>query len=102
MSSFSLAVNEKFGDKQTTTWFRVTMWAQMAEKLTEYITKGKELLVVGTVSARGYTAKDGTAAASLELRATTVRFVGGKGNNGGDHADPTDSVNVEDSQSIPF
>lgn len=37
------------------------------------------MLVVGRVSARAYTANDGEVRASLEVRASTVQFLSGRG-----------------------
>jgi single-strand DNA-binding protein len=68
---------------EETTWFRVTCWNQLAETVANYVKKGKQILVVGEVSARAYTAKDGTNAVSLEVRANTVRFLGTRGDGDG-------------------
>ncbi len=85
---FRLATNERWNDRdgqlqEKTTWFRVTVWARMAESLHQYLTKGKQVLVEGTIDASAYTAQDGTPRASLELRARNVRLLGGRGDGGG-------------------
>lgn len=104
VASFRFASNEKWTDgsgqkQERVIWYKVTIWGKPAESLSEYITKGKELLIIGTVTASAYMDKQGKPAASLDVKADTIRFVGSKG---GSSTDPTDSVNVEDSQSIPF
>lgn len=82
--NFSLAVSEHWTDKATgekrekATWYRVSVWGAQAESCNEYLGKGSQVMVVGTVEARGYTNNAGEAAASLELRATSVQFTGGK------------------------
>lgn len=86
----SVAVSRSFkgadGQRnEETTWFRVTCWNKLAETVANYVKKGKQILVTGEVSARAYTAKDGTPAVSLEVRADTVRFLGSRseGDGGG-------------------
>lgn len=107
VASFSLASNETWtsnGERQTrVTWHRCTLWGKVAESLAEHITKGKELFVSGTVTARAYTAKNGEAAASLEVKVDQVRFVGSKSDNqGSSYADPTDNVSVDEAADLPF
>ena len=81
--SFSVAVNRawtKNGEKkETVTWFKVTAWKKLAELCNEYLQKGQNVLVSGDVSVSAYTDRAGQPAASLELRANTVRFLGKRG-----------------------
>ena len=104
VSGFSFASNETWKDgsgqkQERVTWHRVTMWGKMAESLSEHITKGKMLLVTGTVTARAYTDNAGEVKASLEVKADQVRFAGG---NSGDNNGSAENVSVENSQDIPF
>jgi len=68
-----------------TTWFRVTVWGKQAETVNQYLAKGRQVLVEGRLSAdenggpRIWTRQDGTSAASYEITASTVRFLGGRG-----------------------
>ena len=62
-----------------TTWFRVAVFGRQAEPCARYLAKGRKVLVVGRVSARAYTANDGEVRASLEIRASTVQFLSGRG-----------------------
>ena len=83
VASFSLAVNKSWttegGEKQDkTTWFRVTCWRKQAEVVSQYLGKGKQVMVVGEVEeARAFTDKSGNQRASLEVTATIVRFLSG-------------------------
>ncbi|MBI5668671.1 MAG: single-stranded DNA-binding protein [Chloroflexi bacterium] len=110
---FSVAVSESWTDSSTnerrekTTWYRVSAWGRLGEICNQYLEKGRQVMVVGTVEARAYTDKSGQPAASLDLRARDVRFLGsradreGGSGNGGyeDFAPPPQSGNVDD---IPF
>lgn len=68
-----------------TTWFRVTVWGKQAETVSQYLQKGRMVLVEGRMNPdsnggpRVWTRQDGTAASSYEVNATTVRFLGGRG-----------------------
>lgn len=81
--NFSVAVSERWRDRQTneqqerTTWYRVAVWGQQAEHCNTYLAKGRQVLVIGNVSARGYINNNGEAAASLDMTARSVQFLGG-------------------------
>ena len=86
--SFSVAVTERWNDRQSnekrekTNWYRVSAWRQLAEITNQYVHKGMQIMVVGNVEARGYTNNNGEPAASLELTARDIQFLGGRGEGG--------------------
>ena len=87
VTNFSVAVNRKWknqaGEQQEkTTWFRVTAWDKLAELCNQYLSKGRMVLVTGEVTASAYTNQAGEPAASLEITARDVKFLGGNGSNG--------------------
>jgi single-strand DNA-binding protein len=104
VTSFSVATTRKWNDaegqqQEKTTWFRVSVFGKQAEACNQYLTKGRLVLVAGEVDASAYTAKaTGEARASLELRARTVRFLGGRG----ERAEEPDLAPPEDEEEIPF
>lgn len=87
--NFSVAVSERWRDRNTneqqekTTWYRVAVWGQQAETCNTYLAKGRQVMVIGNVSARGYLNNNGEPAASLDLTAREVRFLSGGGGAGG-------------------
>lgn len=91
VASFSLAVSRSWvgqdGQRQEkTTWFRVTAWRKLAETVSQYLSKGRQVLVIGEIEdARPYTDRDGNLRAALEVTAQTVRFIGQRGDSGGGH-----------------
>jgi single-strand DNA-binding protein len=93
--SFNVAVSESWTDRQTnerrekTTWFRCSAWGQIGENVHQYLTKGKQVMVIGTVEARAYTDNAGQPAASLELRVRDIRLLGQRadGDRQGDMGD---------------
>lgn len=86
--SFSVAVTERWTDRQSnekrekTNWYKVSAWRQLGEISNQYVHKGMQIMVVGNVEARGYTNNNGEPAASLELTARDIQFLGGRGEGG--------------------
>lgn len=73
-----------------TTWFRVSVWGKQAENCNQYLSKGSQVLVEGrmipdpeTGRPHVFTRQDGSAGASFEVTANTVRFLSGRGEAGG-------------------
>jgi single-strand DNA-binding protein len=105
--NFTVAVNEVWGGeerREKTTWFRVAVWRRLAESLHQYIQKGQQVMVIGTVEARPYTDNGGQPQATLELTARDIRLLGGRqdreGGAGGEYNDfapPPDNLG-----DIPF
>ena len=85
VTSFSVATSRKYGEKDETTWFRVSVWGKQAESCNTYLHKGSKVLVEGRLKSGAdgnpnvYQRKDGTWASSYELTAETVRFLTAKG-----------------------
>ena len=81
MTNFSMATSRKFGDRDETTWFRVTVFGRQAEACNQYLRKGSKVLVEGRLYTDGssnpnvFQRKDGTYGASYEVTAETVRFL---------------------------
>lgn len=83
VANFNVAVNRRWTNPdgshgEETTWFRVAAWRKLAEICNQYLRKGRQVMVIGRVSARAYTAANGEPRASLEVTATDVRFLGGR------------------------
>ena len=82
VANFNVAVNRRWTGQdgtpqEETTWFRVAAWRKLAETCNQYLRKGRQVMVIGRVSARAYTAANGELRASLDVTADTVRFLGG-------------------------
>jgi len=95
VTSFSVATNRRWTDRASgqpvdeTTWFRVSVWGRQAETTNEYLSKGRKVLVEGQITPdrntggpRLWTAQDGTVRASFEIKADSVRFLGGREDGG--------------------
>lgn len=103
-TTFSMAVDVGYGDNKTTHWYRVTAWRKTAEIAAQYLKKGREVLVEGTMNAdkgtgnpRVWTDKSGNARASYEINANHVVLLGSGGDNSARSESSDDSGN-----DIPF
>jgi single-strand DNA-binding protein len=79
------------GEQDNTTWFRVTAWDRLAERLVNmtergYIGKGKLLYVEGQLESRQFTGNDGQVRTSLEVTMSDFQFVGSRQDNQGGQA----------------
>lgn len=119
VTSFSVATNRRWTDRSTgqpvdeTTWFRVSVWGRQAETTNEYLSKGRKVLVEGQITPdrntggpRMWTAQDGTVRASFEIRADSVRFLGGRDDGGGSYPSGGDNYEggapAQEEDDIPF
>ena len=114
VATFSLAVTRKWtsqdGQRQEKTiWFRVTAWRKLAEFSSQYLTKGRQVLVVGELEeARAWLdSRSGEPRAGLEVTANTIQFVGNKADGGAAVPSPTGTpttsdANVTHDEDIPF
>ena len=85
--SFTMATNERRKDKSgefqdQTTWFRVTLWGRQAETASQYLTKGRPVYIEGRLRIEEWTDRDGKPRYTLEVHATDMQFIGGRGDEG--------------------
>ena len=82
VTTFTVAVNgrrrrqtEGSATQDDTTFFRVSAWRELGENCAKFLAKGRKVCVIGPVSARTYSANDGTTRVSLEVTANEVEFL---------------------------
>lgn len=86
--SFSLALNRSYkgsdGNWQEATDFvDVVAWAALGERVAQYVTKGRPVLVSGRLQSRQWE-QDGQKRSKLEVIASDVTFLGSRGNDSSD------------------
>ena len=79
VTEFSVAVDVGFGDKKTTLWPRCAMFGDRGAKVAQYLLKGQQVGVSGSVNMREWTNKDSETKTSLEVRVSELDLIGGKG-----------------------
>jgi single-strand DNA-binding protein len=94
VTNFSIATTEKWKDKQTgeareaTEWHRISMFGKLAEIAAKYLKKGSLVYVCGKIVTRKYQDKDGKDVYSTEIKADTLKMLGGKPEGGSAPAAP--------------
>ena len=73
--SFTIAVNNGYGEKQQTDFINCVAWNKTAEFVTKYFTKGKMIVIAdGRISTRSWETQDGKRAYATEVVANEVSF----------------------------
>lgn len=85
--SFSLALNRSYKDQsgewqEATDYIDVVAWATLAERIAQYLTKGRRALVQGRLQSRSWE-QDGNKRSKVEVLASDVTFLDGRGEGGG-------------------
>ena len=83
VASFSMATNEKKKDAtgervDVTTWFKITLWRQIAENAAKYLTKGSAVYIEGRLGVEEWTDRDNNNRYSLSVQATDMQFIGSR------------------------
>ena len=78
--NFDIAVNERRGGQDNTTYFRISAWEKLGEICQRGLSKGKKVNVVGSVTARAYTDRNGKANVSIDVYAQDVEFLSPRDN----------------------
>ena len=77
VTSFSIAVGRRFAketDEVKADFINVVCWRGTAEFVTKYFSKGKSIVIVGSLQTRSYTAQDGSKRYITEVVADEVTF----------------------------
>jgi single-strand DNA-binding protein len=93
VANVTIATTDKWKDKQTgemkeaTEWHRVVFNGRLAEIVGQYLRKGSQVYVEGSLRTRKWTDKDGIEKYTTEIRADQMQMLGsrqGMGGPGGD------------------
>jgi len=80
--TFDVAVDHRFGEGCD--FFKCQIWGKRAEFVQEFFTKGKEILVCGSMESRKYKDKSENDRIAWELKAEQVEFCGSKKDSAGE------------------
>ena len=73
--SFTIAVNNGYGEKQQTDFINCVAWNKTAEFVTKYFIKGRMIIIAdGRISTRSWETQDGKRAYATEVIANEVNF----------------------------
>jgi single-strand DNA-binding protein len=85
--NFTLATSESWADKagqkqERTEWHRIVVWGKLAELCNQYLTKGRQAYIEGSLQTRSWDDKNGQKRYTTEINAKTVQFIGANANAG--------------------
>lgn len=97
VTRFTLAVTRPF-KKDETDFINCIAFNKRAEAIAQYLTKGRQLAVTGSIRTGSYDAKDGTKRYTTDIVVDSFEFIGqGNNNNQGNTSQNNfDGMNFED------
>ena len=80
IASLSVATSERYKDRdgeyvENTTWHNVQVWGKTAEFVENYVTKGCQVFVEGSIRKRKYTDRNGEEREAVEVRADNLQLI---------------------------
>jgi single-strand DNA-binding protein len=88
VTTISVATSEQWKDKQTgqaqerTEWHRVKFFGRLAEIAGDYLRKGSQVYIEGSLRTDKYTDKNGVERYSTDIIANEMQMLGGRGEGG--------------------
>ena len=84
VANFSIATSEQWNDREgnkqeRTEWHNIVVWGKQSESCSQYLAKGMQVYVEGSIRTRSYDDKSGTKRYVTEIVAQRIRFLGGGG-----------------------
>jgi single-strand DNA-binding protein len=89
VANLRIATTENWKDRQSgeqqerTEWHRVALFGRLAEVAAEYLRKGSQVYIEGSLRTRKWTDKQGTERYSTEIVANDMQMLGGRGGGAG-------------------
>jgi single-strand DNA-binding protein len=88
ITNIRIATSESWKDKQTgenqerTEWHRVVLFGKLGEIAGEYLKKGRQVYIEGSLRTNKYTDKEGIERYSTDIVANEMQMLGGPGGGG--------------------
>lgn len=79
--NFTVAMNEKYKDKEQAHFIPVTAWGKTAENCNQYLTKGSKVGVEGSLQQQRWEDKEGKKRSKIIIFARRVEFLSRKETN---------------------
>lgn len=104
--SFRIAVDRNYSKEQEkqTDFINIVAWRGTADFVSKYFSKGKMIIVEGTIQTRNYQDKDGQNRTAVEVNASNVMF--GESKRQEENPDPAQERGADtgemDSEDLPF
>lgn len=84
VANLAIATTDKYKDKsgqmvEATEWHRVAFFGRTAEVCGQYLKKGSQVYVEGSIRSKKYTDKEGVERTAYEIRGDRMQMLGSKG-----------------------
>lgn len=93
----SIAVNEKWGDKEKTMWVEIVFWSKLAEVAEKYLKKGSQILVSGRLCCDSFKDKEGNERKKWYVTADKMQMLGEKR-----ESKPSDATSFDPFEELGF
>ncbi|MGE0823270.1 MAG: single-stranded DNA-binding protein [Candidatus Binatia bacterium] len=92
VAKFPLATTDSWTDQESTRqerteWHNIVVWGKQAESCGQYLSKGRQVFVEGSIRSRSYDDKEGNKRYITEIVAQRIQFLGGGSGGRGMAAD---------------
>ena len=93
VANLAIATTDKYKDKsgqmvEQTEWHRVSFFSKTAEVCGQYLKKGSQVYIEGSIRTRKYTDKDGVEKYATEIRGDRMQMLGSKSGGSADMDEP--------------
>jgi single-strand DNA-binding protein len=114
VARFSLATSDAWTDQQgqkqeRTEWHNIVVWGKQAETCGQYLSKGRQVFIEGSIRSRQYDDKEGQKRWITEVTAQRVQFLGGgrgegqgRGMPGGGAGEEAPPAPMPEDDDVPF
>ena len=97
VANFSIATSEQWNDRdgkrqERTEWHNIVVWGKQGELCGQYLSKGRQVYVEGSIRSRKYTDKDGIERTAYEIRADQMQMLGSRQGMGSPSGDDDDGA----------
>jgi single-strand DNA-binding protein len=94
VANLRIATTERWTDRagqkqEATEWHRVVVWGKQAEIVGQYLTKGRQVYIEGSIRTRQWQDQQGQKRYTTEIVARNVQMLGGRGERAADEATAT-------------
>ena len=107
VANVSIATTDRYKDKtsgemkEITEWHRISFFGRLAEIAGQYLRKGSQVYVEGSLRTRKWTDKDGIEKFTTEIRADSMQMLGSRQGMGGDSGGGDEGGGYEAPRSAP-
>ena len=97
-----IAVNQGYGDKQSTDFFNLIAWEKTADLMNKYLHKGSKILVEGRLKNNNYKDNKGVQHYAVDVIIETFEFMDSKKKTADEGYPTDDGRSPDDDDDMPF